>query len=184
MEKWDVQMRYTACNRIGYQPSLAWHAAGATGYWLAAIDMEQEEKNHMVASPETLQKIKQAAEKDKTYAAQKQQIATGWLTDRHVIPEDLQPYFTFSDELATSNDFVYKGSRTVVPVGVRYFILQRLHSSHMGVNGCLWCARELAFWPGMTTQLKERIARCHACQTYQAAVMKEPLLSHDVPDRP
>jgi len=99
--------------------------------------MEQEEKNHMVASPETLQKIKQAAEKDKTYAAQKQQIATGWLTDRHVIPEDLQPYFTFSDELATSNDFVYKGSRTVVPVGVRYFILQRLHSSHMGVNGCL-----------------------------------------------
>ena len=151
---------------------------------LAAVDIEQEVENHMVASPETLQKIKQAAEEDEIYIALKQQIATGWPPDRHALQEALQSYFTFADELATYNDFVYKGNRIVIPVGARQWIMERLHSSHIGVNGCLRRAREVVFWPGMTSQVKEWISKCSVCQTYQANVKKEPLLSHDVPDRP
>jgi len=41
---------------------------------------------------------------------------------------------------------VYKGQRVVVPRGAREEILNRLHSSHIGVNGCLRRAKECVFY--------------------------------------
>jgi len=138
----------------------------------------------MVASPETLQKITQAAKDDEVYAALKRQIATGWPSDAAAVPEELRPYLPFADELVTSNDIVYKGQRILIPATARKWIMERVHRSHIGVNGCLRRARDVVFWPGMTTQIKEWISKCHICQRYQAAAQKEPLLSHPAPERP
>ena len=151
---------------------------------LATLEAEQEAESHMVASTETLQKIKQSAEEDDVYAALKRQIASGWPSDPAVLPEELQSYLPFADELVTLNNFIYKGNRILIPTGARQWIMERVHRSHIGINGCLRRAREVVFWPGMTTQLKEWIAKCHICQTYQTAGVKEPLLSHEAPARP
>ena len=39
-------------------------------------------------------------------------------------------------------------------------------------------------WPGMTTQIKARVARCETCRTYERSQQKETLCSHEVPARP
>jgi len=70
-----------------------------------------------------------------------------------VLPE-LQAYFTFSDVLAVSGDFVFKGHRVVIPVGYREQILARLHSSHIDINSCIRRARETCYFLGITAEIK------------------------------
>ena len=86
---------------------------------LAAIDAEQEAETRTVASPATLQIIRDSADDDDVYNALKQQIASGWPADENAVPDELRQYYTFADELVVCQDFVYKGQRLVIPVGAR-----------------------------------------------------------------
>ena len=61
---------------------------------------------------------------------------------------------------------------------------KEVHSSHIGTNGCLRRARECIFWPGMSAEIKEFIAQCETCRTYETRQMKETLMSHEPTDRP
>ena len=63
-------------------------------------------------------------------------------------------------------------------------MLERIHSSHIGINGCIRRAREALFWPGMIKNIKDTVEKCSICQTMQMSLQHEPLMSHAVPDRP
>jgi len=52
---------------------------------------------------------------------------------------------TFADELAEVDGLMFKGDRVVVPRDTRSEILRRLHSPHIGMNGCIRRARESVF---------------------------------------
>jgi len=64
----------------------------------------------------------------------KEQIAAGWPASPRELPPELRQYHTFSDELVCSGDLIFKGSRVIIPRGAREDILNRLQSSHIGVN--------------------------------------------------
>jgi len=100
------------------------------------------------------------------------------------VEADLRLYHTFADELSVSCDLAFKGHRLVVPLPARADILDRLHSAHTGVNGCLRRARETVFWPGITADVKRLAETCQICARYQQATQKEPLMSHPPPSRP
>jgi len=57
---------------------------------------------------------------------------------------------TFADVLVESNRLKFKGQRVVVLAEARAEILQCIHSSHIGVNGCIRHARKAVFYPGTT----------------------------------
>ena len=61
---------------------------------------------------------------------------------------------------------------------------ERLHSSHIGVNGCLRRARECMYWPGMTAEVKEYISQCETCSKYEARQQRESLMSHEITEHP
>ena len=134
----------------------------------------------MIASEETLNKIKRAAVHDDEYQMLRNQILTGWPDSISELPKLLRAYHTFADELSISDDFVFKGSCIVVPSDVRTDMLDRIHSSHIGINGCIRRAREALFWPGMAKQIHDSVGRCRVCQEYETNIAKEPLMSHEV----
>ena len=63
-------------------------------------------------------------------------------------------------------------------------IIDKIHSSHSGVEKCLNRARETVYWSGVCEQMKEKVVECEICNKYQNCQVKEPLLPHPVPDRP
>jgi len=147
-------------------------------------DEEQLQDLRLVASDSTINMIKAAAANDDQYQSLKQQIRNGWPPKTAQLPTDIREFHTFADELAISEDLVFKGQRVVIPRAVRPFILQRLHSSHIGVNGVIARAHEAVFYPGITRDLKELVSQCDICETYLRANQKEPLLPHTAPSRP
>ena len=151
---------------------------------IAALDDAEQMTNRleMVASPATIELIKTAAATDEQYQLLRRQIALGW-HERRDIPAALNEFITFA-ELAETDGLVFKGERVVVPRDARPEILSRVHSSHIGANGCIRRAREAVYYPGLTADIKKIVAACPICEAYQTAMQKEPLMAHPPPTRP
>ena len=61
---------------------------------------------------------------------------------------------------------------------------KKLNRSHIGIQGCLRRAREVVYWPNMNRELEDFISKCETCNTFQPAQPKEPLIFHEIPQRP
>lgn len=150
---------------------------------LQSCDAEQTAEIRMITSPQTLKLITESA-KDTNYILLKEQILNGWPQDTRQLPDAIKTYSTFADELSVCRDLIYKADRLVVPAPARPEILNRLHSSHIGLNSTLRRARELVYWPGMCSDIRQRLERCHVCNRFRDAIQKEPLISTPPPSRP
>ena len=114
---------------------------------LVLIDHDQQETLRMVASQATIELVKKAAVVDDQYQLLRHQISIGWPAATADIPNDLREFVSFADELIEVDGLVFKGQRVVVPREARAVILQRNHSSHIGVNGCIRRARQAVSIP-------------------------------------
>ena len=67
---------------------------------------------------------------------------------------------------------IIHGSKIVIPEKCRPFIMKELHRSHSGLEKTLISARQLYFWPQMSSDIKEHVAKCVACSETQPAKQK------------
>ena len=66
----------------------------------------------------------------------------------------------------------------------RHVLTVHAHA-HTSTERCLRRARECVYWPRINAEIKEWISTCEACREYQTeSQCKEPLVSHDIVDRP
>jgi hypothetical protein len=77
-----------------------------------------------------------------------------------------------------------KEKEFLIPTSLRLDMIKRIHSSHIGVEGCLRRARASLYWPWMNSQVKDFIRRCETCRTYEKKQQRETLISHEIPSRP
>jgi len=59
-----------------------------------------------------------------------------------------------------------------------------VHATHISIEGSIRRARDSMFWPRMATELREYIAKCDICLSHHASLGKEPLIQHEITDRP
>ncbi|KAL9977697.1 hypothetical protein ACROYT_G015130 [Oculina patagonica] len=67
---------------------------------------------------------------------------------------------------------------------MRQDVLNCIHDSHLGIEKCKSRAIAVVYWPGMSTAIERLVAKCPVCLKYQRENQNEPLLSHEVPQRP
>ena len=67
---------------------------------------------------------------------------------------------------------------------MRAMLVKKLHSSHLGVEGCIRRAREVMYWPGMNKDVNDVFSVCSTCNAYRSEQYKEPLLPYENPSRP
>ena len=72
----------------------------------------------------------------------------------------------------------------MVPLALRDCIIDKVHASHLGIQGCLRRARDALFWPGMSKQIAKFISKCSICNSYKPDQQKEPLVCYEIPSRP
>ena len=72
----------------------------------------------------------------------------------------------------------------MIPKELKPLMREEVHSSHIGINGCLRRARESMFWPSMSSDIRSHIAQCETCRLYESRQPKETLRSHPATDRP
>ena len=127
---------------------------------------------HLAITDTRLEAIHEATDADEVMTTLKNTILHGWPEEKPHVPPQVQGYFSFRDELS-----VYERERVVVPTSQRSILKEKLHSSHLGVDGCLRRAKECLFWPNMTADIRDYISTCSTCRTFEAANPKETLMS-------
>ena len=131
-----------------------------------------------------LEEIKKMTTQDSNLEALKSTIFKGWPNERADLPENLRPYFSFKDEMTVQDGVILRGERVVIPSAMRKEMKDKLHAGHLGINSCLRRAREIIFWPNMSAEIRQYIESCDICASFSRKQSEEPLIMHEVPQRP
>ena len=72
----------------------------------------------------------------------------------------------------------------VIPKELRKSVLSELHVGHTGIEGSLSRACEMAYWPGMTNDVREHTQKYETCREFEQSQAKKPLMNHKLPSQP
>jgi len=131
-----------------------------------------------------LNDIRAATDNNEVLQILKQVILQGWPIHKSSVPSVITVYFDYRDELTVPDGILLRGERVVIPLSIRKDILHKVHAGHLGINSCLRRARELVFWPGMSSQIRQIVQSCPVCATYCNKQQQETLWIHEIPHRP
>lgn len=150
--------------------------------------LEEELEVHVVSanlpiSEEKMEQFKKATANDGELQQVRNAVMSGWPENIKSVPPGIRKYWTFKEEITYTEGLLFKNAKLVVPCSMRAEMLQRIHEAHLGIVKCKERARDILFWPGMSKQIEDIVMKCSVCNTYKRSNVKEPLLSHDIPDR-
>ena len=111
-------------------------------------------------------------------------VKSGWLESKTEIPITMRAYLPYRDEISCVDGLMFKGQKIIVPHSLRAEMLDRIHSSYLGIVKCKSRARETLYWPGMTSQIEDLVSKCTICVMEYRQNSKEPLMETETPDRP
>ena len=130
------------------------------------------------ASSDSLHQLRLSMQADDELALLKHTIMQGWPKSIKQVPPELQPFWTFREELTVEDGLILKGTRIMIPNKQHKAILKLLHKGHLGLNKCKLRAKESVYWPGLNDQLEDLVLNCELCMKYSTAKCKlEPSLS-------
>ena len=125
-----------------------------------------------------LQQLRVATQADDELAILKHTIMQGWPKNIKQVPPELQPYWTFREELTIEDGLILKGTRIIIPNKQWQAILKQLHEGHLGLNKCKLRAKETVYWPGLNNELENLVLNCALCLKYSTAKCQlEPSLT-------
>lgn len=127
--------------------------------------------------------IQKCTQQDSVLMQLSKEIKRGWPTHKADVDTVLKPYWDVRDELTLAFGIVWKGNKVVIPQCMRPEMLRKIHITHLGIEKCKLRAREIMYWPNMNSQLTDYLSRCQACLTHRKQNTREPLISHEVPQR-
>ena len=106
-----------------------------------------------------------------------------WMDGQNCKPT-ISEFWNFRDQLSAINGIILKGEKILVPTSLRSEMIQKIHSSHLGIEKTKQKAREILYWPGLATQIHNAVAACPICTPTRPSNPKQPLTTHEIRSRP
>ena len=139
---------------------------------------------HLPVTEERYREIQLATSQDGELQILQEIVQSGWPNRKELVPDNIRHYWSCRDEISCIDGLLFKGLKLIVPTSLRKEMLNIIHSSHLGIVKCKSRAREVLYWPGMSSQIEDLIAKCEICAQHQRMNSKEPLLETETPSRP
>ena len=133
---------------------------------------------------EKLAQMKAATAQDEILQMLSKVARNGWPSHKSKLPASVAYYWNLRAEIDEAEGLLFPGEKLIIPQEMRQDVLNCIHESHPGMEKCKSRARAVVYWPSMSTAIERVISKCSACLTYQRENQKEPLLPHEVPQRP
>ena len=108
-------------------------------------------------------------------------VMTGWPISKEHIPLKVREYWPYRDEISCPDGLIYRGTRVMIPTLLRSDMLERIHTSHLGVDASIRKARDCVFWPRMANDIQNMVRTCNICQQLQPQQQQEPMMSQPIP---
>ena len=135
-------------------------------------------------SPNRIELLQNDTMSDPTLQHLQEVIITGWPERMNELPTDLRSYWSMRDEMSIENDLILKGQQIVIPRTQQQVILKQLHTAHLGKEKTHLLAKETVYWSTMYKDIDRTVESCTICLEHQRAQQAEPLMQHEIPQRP
>ena len=90
--------------------------------------------NQLSAKSGSLNQLRLVMQEDDELVLLRHTITQGWPSTIKEVPNVLQPYWTFREELTVEDGLVLKGTRIVIPYKKHDAVLKLMHEGHLGLN--------------------------------------------------
>ena len=107
-------------------------------------------------------------------------VLGGQPSTENEVPQEIKSYFSCREAIIAQNGLLFKGERTIVPIQLAKDMTEKILSCHLGIKGCLCCARDVFYQPRKNAQLNDFILKCDVCNSYKPQHPQEPLMSHEI----
>lgn len=149
---------------------------------------EDKSMSHAVlsinVSDERVNELQKETENDENLKEIINYCLNGWPINKKHCPSHLKYYYRFKDDIILENKLLFYNDRIIIPTKMRKIILDKLHEPHFGITKTLQRARMSVFWPNITNEIENLVSNCATCQINAPNKRNEPLIPHEIPNKP
>ena len=106
----------------------------------------------------TIQMLKTAVLEDATFREIILYVENGWPNKRDISLEPTQ-YYPLRDKISVEDGLLMFDGRVLVPRAVRNYFKQVSHASHKGRDASIQRAKQAVYWPNMSREIADLVAR-------------------------
>ncbi|XP_060810750.1 uncharacterized protein K02A2.6-like [Amyelois transitella] len=140
--------------------------------------------NNLPMSKNKLELIKKEITRDLGLKEVLNCIKYGWPDHKCKLQNNIREFWSMKDELFEVDDVIFKDNLVLIPKSLRRIMLNIVHEGHLGIDRCKRRARQVMFWPNMSSDIENYVKQCRVCQESLNAPAREPLISIDIPELP
>ena len=107
-----------------------------------------------------------ATQEDDELVLLKHTIMHGYPSTIKEVPSEIQPYWTFREELIVEDGIILKGTQIVVQHKKDQATLQPIHEGYLSLGKCKLRATDTMCWHGLNEQLEKLILNFELCLKY------------------
>ena len=134
-------------------------------------------------SPVNSKQIRQWTQRDPILLKVSNLVLQGWATTE-VDSDDLVPYARRKLEISVEDGCLLWGQRVIVPTPGRQRVINELHEGHPGTSRMKSLAGSYVWWPGIDSNIEDKVKSCPDCQQQQKSPPSAPLQLWEWPERP
>ena len=127
---------------------------GVNQEWVDDED-DVKEAEYIPVTERRLLELRSATKEDRSMQQLEQVIVEGWPEEKIHLDPEVRPYFSMRDEMTVQDGLIFRGNRVVVLMTQRAVLKEKLHSKHLGIEGCCRRARECLYWPNMNSDIRD-----------------------------
>jgi hypothetical protein len=150
---------------------------------VAAIESDEDVEPASHLPDPLLADLRSAASSDDEYCALIAAVQDVFPSRQEEWPISIRGFWKIRNDLWTDDGLVLYNSRIVIPPSKRAETLRKLHSAHQGIERTKRRARQLVYWPGLTSDITNMVRACETCQKALPSLQREPLMSDPSPTR-
>ena len=127
--------------------------------------------------------MQQATVQDERLQQLKSLIISGWPDTKDQLYQNINPYWSFKDDLAVIDDVIMKGRCIIVLEVLKQQALDQLYINHMGIEKTKLLVHESFYWVSVNNDIENYIKNCNTCLEFQQTQTREKIIHHDIPIR-
>jgi len=131
-----------------------------------------------------LDELQAATSTDKVLQQLLQILHSGWPNNITNVPQDVREYWNVCNEIHVAKNLLFMGDRLIVSAAKGSSVLKPIHEGHLGIQKCKARARLYVYLPNINSDIEMTIKSCSVCNRHGNNTQKEPMIPHQLPDRP
>ena len=138
--------------------------------------------NHLDQAILTASQIKVWTDKDPLLSHVRKLVQCGWNITNPTA--DILPFHTRYTEFSVLDGCVLLGCRVIISAAGEDIVLNQLHETHVGITKMKMLARSYIWWPGIDSDIQQKVQGCFTCQSNHPVPAKAPLHFWEFPQKP